>query len=118
MGPRRRISITCTGGLKWKLRKICLTLGNIKKHSNTGKVVSSCAKLQNKLLSEYNQENATYLKFIYFCKTLYMFQTVFPSIIRSTKLHIQRQEFVRPLLLPAANLARLAAGSSNGLTNA
>ena len=28
-----------------------------------------------------------------------MFQTVFPSIIRSTKLHIQRQAFVRPLLL-------------------
>ena len=25
--------------------------------------------------------------------------------------------FVRPLLLPAASLARLAAGSSNGLTN-
>jgi len=36
---------------------------------------------------------------IYSCKTLYMFQTVFPSIIRSSKLHIQRQVFVRPLLL-------------------
>jgi len=33
----------------------------------------------------------------YFCKTLYMFQTVFPSIIRSSKLHIQRQVFVRPI---------------------
>jgi len=55
---------------------------------------------------------------IYFCKTLYMFQTVFPSIIRSTKLHIQRQVFVRPLLLLAASLARLAAGSSIGLINA
>jgi len=43
-----------------------------------------------------------------------MFQTVFLSIIRSSKLHIQRQVFVRPLLLPAASLARLAAGSSNG----
>ena len=30
-------------------------------------------------------------QFIYFCKTLYMFQTVFPSIIRSSKLHIRRQ---------------------------
>jgi len=30
-------------------------------------------------------------QFIYFCKTLYMFQTGFPSIIRSSKLHIQRQ---------------------------
>ena len=45
-------------------------------------------------------------QFIYFCKTLYMFQTVFPSIIRSSKLHIQRQVFVRPLLLPAASLVR------------
>jgi len=32
-----------------------------------------------------------------------MFQTVLPSIIRSTKLHAQRQAFVRPLLLPAAS---------------
>jgi len=35
--------------------------------------------------------------FIYFCKTFYMFRTVFPSIIRSSKLHIQRQVFVRPI---------------------
>ena len=39
----------------------------------------------------------------YSCKTLYMFQTGFPSIIRSTKLHIQRQVFVRPILLPAGS---------------
>jgi len=32
--------------------------------------------------------------FIYFCKTLYMFQTGFLSIIRSSKLHIQRQVLV------------------------
>ena len=44
-----------------------------------------------------------------------MFQTVFPSIIRSKKLHIERQAFVRALLLPAASLARLTAGSSNSL---
>ena len=44
-------------------------------------------------------------QFIYFCKTLYMFQMVFPSITRSSKLHIQHQVFVRPLLLPAASLA-------------
>ena len=56
--------------------------------------------------------------FIYFCKTLSMFQTGFPSIIRSSKLHVQRQAFVKPLLLPAASLVSLAAGSSNGLTNA
>jgi len=46
-----------------------------------------------------------------------MFQTVFPSIIRSSKLHIQRQVFVGPKMLPAASLARLAAGSIIGLTN-
>jgi len=46
-----------------------------------------------------------------------MFQTGSPSIIRSSKLHIQRQVFVRLLLLPAASLAKLAAGNSNGLTN-
>jgi len=56
------------------------------------------------LFAEYNQQDAKFLKFIYFCKTLYMFQTVVPSIIRSSKLHTQRQVFVRPLLLPAAGL--------------
>ena len=56
------------------------------------------------VFSEYNQQDATFLKFNYFCKTLYMFQTGFPSIIRSTKLHIQRRVFVRPLLLPSASL--------------
>jgi hypothetical protein len=64
----------------------------------------------------YNQQDATFLKFINFSQTLYMFQTVFRPIISSSKLHIQRQVFVRPLLLPAAGLARLAAGGSNGLT--
>jgi len=44
-------------------------------------------------------------RFICFCKTLYMFQTGFPSIIRSLKLLIQRQVFVRPIMLPAASLA-------------
>jgi len=42
---------------------------------------------------------------VYFCKTLYMFQTVFPSISRRSKLHIQRQVFARPILLPAPSLA-------------
>jgi len=35
-------------------------------------------------------------------KTFYMFQAVSSPIIRSTKLYIQRQVFVRPMLLPAA----------------
>ena len=68
----------------------------------------------DEIFSEYNQQDAT---FLCFCQTLYMFRTVFLSIIRSSKLHIQLQVFVRPLLLPAASLARLAAGSSIGLTN-
>ena len=33
-------------------------------------------------------------QFLYFCKTLYMFRTVFPSITRSWKLHTQRQVLV------------------------
>ena len=58
------------------------------------------------LFAEYNQQDATFHDlFIYSCKTLYMFQTGFPSIVRSSKLHIQRQAFVRPILLPAASLA-------------
>jgi len=56
------------------------------------------------IFSEYNQQDAMFLKFIYFCKMLYMFQTGFPPIIRNTKLHTQRQPFVRQLLLPAASL--------------
>jgi len=51
----------------------------------------------------YNQQMQRFT--IYFCKTLNMFQTVFPSIITSSKLHIQRQVFVRPILLLAASLA-------------
>jgi len=35
-------------------------------------------------------------QFIYFSKTLYMFRTVFLSIIRTSKLHIEHQVFVRP----------------------
>ena len=72
---------------------------------------------KNLCIRRVQPTRCNFSKFIYFCKTLYMFQTVFPSIIRSSKLHIQRQVFVRPLLLPAASLVRLAAGSSIGLTN-
>jgi hypothetical protein len=40
-------------------------------------------------------------KIMYSCKTLYMFRTVFPSIIRSSKLRIQ-QRYVKQLPLHAA----------------
>jgi len=51
---------------------------------------------------------------IYSRKTLYIFRTVFPSIIRSSKLHIQQRYtfYVKQLLLPAA----IGAGSSSCLT--
>ena len=51
-------------------------------------------------------------QFIYFRKTLYMFQAVFPPIIWSSKLHIQSWVFVRPIPLPVVSLARLAACKS------
>jgi hypothetical protein len=44
---------------------------------------------------------------IYYCKTLYMFRTVFPSVIRSTKLRIQQWYM---------STYAIAAGSSSCLT--
>jgi len=40
-------------------------------------------------------------KFIYFEITLYMFRTVFPSIIMSWRLYIQQQVYVKQIMLPA-----------------
>jgi hypothetical protein len=37
----------------------------------------------------------------YFGLTLYMFRTVFPSIIRSSRLYIQQQAYVKQILLSA-----------------
>jgi hypothetical protein len=37
----------------------------------------------------------------YFAMTLYMFRTVFPSIIRSSRLYIKQQAFVKEILLSA-----------------
>ena len=44
------------------------------------------------------------LKFINFGMTVYMFRTVFPSIIRSSRLYIQQQayEYVKQKLLAAS----------------
>jgi len=39
----------------------------------------------------------------YFGMTLYMFRTVFPSIIRSSRLYIQQQAFVKQILLLLAS---------------
>jgi len=45
---------------------------------------------------KHNQQDATLLNFVYFCKMRYMFQAVPPPIIRSTKLYIELQVFVNP----------------------
>ena len=68
---------------------------------------------RSNIFVDYKPTRCNVSQFIYFCKTLYILQTGFPSIIRSSKLHIQRQVFVKPLLLPAASLA----SNSTGLTN-
>ena len=66
--------------------------------------------------SEYNQQGATFHNLFISVRRSTCFRQFFPSIIRSSKLHIQLQIFVRPIPLPAASLARLAAGSGIGLT--
>ena len=44
------------------------------------------------IFAEYNQQDAPFYKIIYLCKTLYMFQTGFSSIIKSTKcIYVVRQ---------------------------
>ena len=47
---------------------------------------------------QYNQQDAPVSQVIYSCKKLYMFRPVFPSIIRSWKLHIRQQTYVKQLL--------------------
>ena len=44
-----------------------------------------------------------FLKLFILVKRSYMFRTVFPFIIRSSKLHIRQQAYVKQLLLPAAS---------------
>jgi len=39
------------------------------------------------------------IKYIYFRMTLYMFRTVFPSIIGSSSPYIQQQVYVKQILL-------------------
>jgi len=59
------------------------------------------------MFAEYNQEDATFLNLFISVRRATCFRRVFrPSW--SLKLHIQCQVFVRPLLIPAASLARLA----------
>ena len=52
------------------------------------------------LASKTNQMHQC-IKFNYFGMTLYMFRTVFPSIVSSSRLYIQQQAFVKQILLSA-----------------
>ena len=60
----------------------------------------------------YSQQDAKCHNLFISVRRSKWFQTGFPSIMRSSKLHTQRQVFVRPILLAAASLTRLAAASS------
>ena len=55
------------------------------------------------VIDHYSKTNQMHqcIKFILFGMTLYMFRTVFPSIIRSSRLYIQQQAYVKQLLLSA-----------------
>ena len=46
----------------------------------------------------------------YFGMTLYMFQTDFPSITRSSRLYIEQQAFVKQILLPPCYIQQQACG--------
>jgi len=61
------------------------------------------------IFAEYNQQDATFHNLFISVRRCTCFRRGFRP---SSKLHVQRQVFVRLILLPAANLARLAAGRS------
>jgi len=59
----------------------------------------------NKILSSYSKTNQMhqFLKFFYFVVALYMFRTVFQSIIRSLRLYIQHHTIQVLWLLSSGN---------------
>ena len=62
-----------------------------------------------------NQQDALVSQIVYSCKTFYMFRTVSLSIIRSSKLHIQQQAYLKQLLLHAASRDKMELGSISSL---
>ena len=56
-----------------------------------------------KFPKEHRLQDAAVFKIIYSCKTLFVFRTVIPPIIRSSKLHMRQQAYVKQLLLRAAS---------------
>ena len=65
--------------------------------ASSGNLTFKCPCIANNIRSE-QPTRCNVSQFICFCKTLHMFKTACPSIIRTSKLHIQRQVFVRPIL--------------------
>ena len=55
------------------------------------------------IFAENNQQDAKFHNLFISLGRSTCFRRIFPSIIRSSKLHIQRQIFVRPILLPPAS---------------
>ena len=76
--------------------------------------------LEDSAASSYSTTNKMHLlcQIIYSCKTLYMFRTVFPSIIRSSKLRVQQQVHVKRPLLPAATRDEMEQSSISSLVAA
>ena len=69
-------------------------------------------------------KRCNFSQFYLFLQTRYMFQAIPPPIVRSTKLYVQRQVFVRPILEEKEELeliisisSTIVAGRSIGLTN-
>jgi len=56
------------------------------------------------------------IKFIYFRMALYMFRTVFPSVIRRSRLYIQQQAYVKQTLLSACCMYSLQLLMMDGKT--
>ena len=121
------MTISACGELVWCLEHVCIKYNKFCVAEDYIALLLQCIQPYLSIIPEPSW-SSLYIRrvqptrcnvsqFIYFRRTLCMFQMVFLSIIRSSKLHIQHQVFVRPILLPAASLARLAAGSSIGLTN-
>ena len=54
-------------------------------------------------------------KFILFGVTLHVFRTVFPSIIRSSRLYIQKQAFVKQIMLSASTCFGTSFRPSSGV---
>jgi hypothetical protein len=62
--------------------------------------IQKCLIKPRNFCSKSNQMHQLF-KFLCFGITLYMFRTVYVSIIRSSRLYIQQQVYVKQVLLPA-----------------